>query len=77
VNCAFFQTKRAFNRFYMFVVLPKWILEVPFSAIYDLRPLTVGLFAKYPALYVLCFNDEYAEAGDKHMIDLRCPIRSS
>jgi hypothetical protein len=35
----------------------------------------VILVAKYPALDILRLNHEHTEAGDEHMIDLRCAIR--
>jgi len=59
----------------MFVVLPQRVAELPLVAIDDLRPSAVILVAKYPALDVLGFNHEHTEAGDEHMIDLRCAIR--
>lgn len=68
-------TKGGFQGFEVFVVLPKWVLELERAFVELLRPLWLLLAAKDPAAHVLRFQHEDAVRREEDVVDLRCAVR--
>ena len=68
-------TQSGFQRFQVFVVLPKGVLEFETAPGKFLRPLRLLLCPENPAAHVLRFQHENAMDREEYMIDLRGTVR--
>lgn len=74
VELLFGEAKKLGKHFDVPIVLPQRVLKPKLPSEQTLRPLRIVLVSEDPALHVLGFDDEDTEAGDDHVVDLRCPV---